>query len=63
MPSHIASFYDQFSEKERQEIARRHMKAGRDKSTGLVATKAGDGDKVVHMATPAAEKAFPDAPH
>ena len=45
------------------------MKASGDKSTGLVvvhsgslvvATKAGNGNKVVYMATPAAEKIFPD---
>ena len=50
------------------------MKASGDKSTGLVvvhsgslvasgsyvATKAGNGNKAVYMATPAAEKTFPD---
>ena len=59
-PTHIARFYELFNEKERREILSYHMKASKDKSTGLVATKAGNGNKVVYMATPAAEKTFPD---
>ena len=40
MPHHIASFFEQFNIKERQEIVCYYMKASKDKSTGLVATKA-----------------------
>ena len=40
MPHHVASFFEQFNIKERQEIVCYYMKASKDKSTGLVATKA-----------------------
>ena len=56
MPHHVASFFEQFNIKERQEIVCYYMKASKDKSTGLVATKAANGNQVVHMATPVAEK-------
>ena len=39
MPHHVASFFEQFNIKERQEIVCYYMKASKDKSTGLVATK------------------------
>ena len=36
IPPHIARVFEQFNEKERQEIVRYHMKASGDKSTGML---------------------------